>query len=113
MAQVAPVTITNLTQASDITRVLQPFLTQVYTAFRGQVTTQDNIRCSIVSVTFPSTANQNVQVSHGLNATPVGYLPIVLSGACSIYSGNSPVLGATFVNLKCNTASIVASVLFF
>lgn len=107
------VNISNLTTLSDLTRILNPFCGQVGKALQNGLNFTDNIRANTVAVTFPSIANQNIQVQHGLQVTPIGYVPIRLSAACSIYDGMSLVIGPTFVNLKCSVAGITASILFF
>jgi hypothetical protein len=113
MSKVTPVSIINLTQMSDLTRITQPFLTQVAQALGNGLNFQDNIKSSAVPVMFSAVANQNLQVAHGLGTTPIGYLAIQKSATCDIYNGNSLVLGASFVNLKCTVAGITATILFF
>jgi hypothetical protein len=97
----------------DLIRILNPFCGQVAQALQNGLNFTDNIRANFVVVSFPKTANQNVQIQHGLAATPIGYVPIRISAACSIYDGVSLVIGPTFVNLKCSVAGITATILFF
>lgn len=110
---ITPVNLSNITDLTALIRFLSPFCTQVGQAMNNQVTFQDNIRASTVSVSFPSAANQNIQIKHGLPVTPIGYIAIRLSGAASVYDGVSVVLGATFANLKCSSAGINATIMFF
>jgi hypothetical protein len=111
--KVNAIDISSLNNMTDLVRVLNPFCSQTGKALNNGLSFQDNIRSSVVPVSFPSTANQNLQVSHGLPATPIGYIAIRLSAACIIYDGFSLVLGATFANLKCSVAGITATILFF
>jgi hypothetical protein len=115
MANVSQVNISNLTQLADVTRFLQPFITQVSSAMGNQLTIADNFLMSIVGVTFPSTANKTLQIQHNLSVTPTGYIPVMLSGPCSIYNGLgvSLTLTSQFANLACSSTSIFASILFF
>jgi len=107
------INITNLSDLTDLIRFINPWLGQVTQAMSNGVTFQDNIRASIIKVTFPSTANQNLQVIHKLNATPVGYLPIRLSSAATVYDGVSPAVGSSVLNLKCTVASVNVTLLVF
>ena len=113
MAQVSPVEVTNLTSVNDLTRFLQPFISQVVSALNSGLTISDNFRAAIVGITFPASANTNIQVKHTLSSTPIGYLVIQSSVSGTVYNGNSPVLGSQFVNLKSSAASMFANVLFF
>ena len=114
MAIVSQVNISNLTQISDVTRILQPFLSQAFTAFNNGINFTDNIRATIVGVSF-SSANKNQIITHGLPVTPIGYFPIMLSGPGIIYNGLgvSLTLTSTIANLACSTTNIFASILFF
>ncbi len=113
MSKITPINIQNLTQLSDLTRFTQPFFTQTTTALNNGLTFQDNIRSSLIAVQFPSTANQNIQIAHNLNALPTGYIPVRLSAACNVYDGLSAVIGTTFLNLKCSIAGVTATILVF
>jgi len=112
VAKISPINITNLSSVQQLVQFINPFFGQLTTALNNGLSFQDNIRATTKVVYFP-TANQNVQVAHQLNATPIGYLAIRTSAACSIYDGISTVLGATYVNMKCNTSGITATILFF
>lgn len=112
MSQVSPVNISNLSNISDLVRFLSPFCGQVQSALTNGLTVADNFQANIVGVTFPSSANTNIQIKHGLSTTPVGYFVIRYSIAGSVYDGTTPVLGAQFVNLKSNTANLFAQILF-
>lgn len=105
--------VSNIDDFSEASRFLQQHMDQIQAAMQKSVSFQDNIQCSIVTVSFPSTINQNLPVAHKLSVTPIGYFPIRLSAACSIYDGVSLVLGATFANLKCSVAGVTATIAFF
>lgn len=107
------VDLSNLKDLPNVLRFLSPFCKNVSNALQNGLSFQDNIRSSIVPVKFSTTANQNIQILHGLNAQPIGYIPIQTSAACSIYNGNSLVMNATFINLKCSVAGITATILVF
>lgn len=111
--RVKDINISNLTDLDEVLRFLNPFCDQVSSALQNGLSFQDNIRASIVPVSFSTNANQNLVVTHKLSATPVGYIAIRQSRACNIYDGSSLVLGNTFANLKCDTAGVTATILFF
>lgn len=113
MSQVSPVNISNLTQLSDLTRFLAPFCNQVQSALSNGLTVNDNFQANVIGVTFSATPNTNQVINHGLANTPIGYLVIQSSVAGSVYNGVSLVLGPKVANLKCNTASMFAQILFF
>jgi len=72
--KINPLSLSNLTQMSDLTRFLQPFVTQVGQAINGNLTFKDNINSSTVVQYFGTT--MPISINHGLNTTPVGYLAI-------------------------------------
>ena len=113
MSKVNQINITNLTDVTTLVRILSPFLSQAQTAFQNGINFQDNFVATTVVVGFPSIANQNIQVAHGLATTPIGFLSILPRQACNVYAGSSTILGATFANLKCSVAGATCTILFF
>lgn len=113
MSQVSSVNISNVTALNDLTRFIQPFINQVGTALNNGLTVADNFRASVVQVSFPASANTNIQIKHNLPSTPIGYLVIQFGSAGIVYNGNSLVLSATFANLKCNLGGMTATLMFF
>jgi len=105
--------ISNLKSLEDLIRFLQPFIIQTIQAVNHGLTFADNMASSMVNVTFPATANQNLVVTHNLPVTPTGYLVIRRSAAGTIYDGISPVIGKQFINLKSNVANMTATLIFF
>lgn len=113
MSKVQNIDISNITSLNDLTRFLSPFMNQVFSALNSGLNFQDNFKASVVQVSFPASANQNLVVKHNLPSTPIGYIPIQFSAAANIYNGSSLVLGLTFANLKCSASGITATILFF
>ena len=109
--KINPINIQNLSTITDLVRFLNPFCQQISNALTSNLNFQDNFKANTVVVNFGSTISQ--QIAHNLNTTPIGYLPIRTSTAGIIYDGSSLVLGATFVNLRCNVAGTTATILFF
>lgn len=75
-------------KGDDVQRFVSAFLTQTQDAINGNLTFSENIKAKVVSVNFTS-ANNQVQVSHGLGQTPTGYILVGSSAAMSLYNGTS------------------------
>ena len=57
-------------------------------AINGGISFDENITCSTVEATF-TTANAEVQVSHGLNKVPTGWIVVSPTVAMQVYKGNN------------------------
>jgi hypothetical protein len=112
MAKISQINFQNISDLPTLTQYLSNFAQSVQGAINGNLTYVDNLVASLQTVTFPGTANTNVQIAHGLPKTPTMYLVGGLNAAGTVYNGTSPVFGATFANLQASTASLVATILF-
>lgn len=72
----------------DITRFVSQFTSQTADIINGNISFADNFKAQTLSVTF-SSANTDVQVSHGLKKVPTGYIIVGASSAMSVYDGSS------------------------
>jgi hypothetical protein len=70
----------------ELTRYLSIFGAAVLQAINGGLDFSTNFNGKIVSVTF-SSANNDTAVSHGLGRAPVGYIPVRLGAAMTLYDG--------------------------
>lgn len=69
---------------------------------------------NLVAVVFPSSANTDVTIEHGLSRTPTGYIPVAISAAGIIYSSpTSQAQPDLQLTLRSNTASLTATVWVF
>lgn len=84
----------------DQARYIGVFADQVKNAVNGNLTFSDNVRCAIREVAFTA-ANVDVQVNHGLNNIPTGYIQSSASAAMSIYDG-SAASDKTYIYLRSN-----------
>lgn len=72
------------------------------------------IKGQLLEVTFPSGANTDLRISHGLGRIPVGFIPVYLSAAGIVY--NSPTVAAApreEIILRANAASLSAKLWIF
>lgn len=68
----------------------------------------------LVEVTFPSSANTDLKIAHGLGRVPLGFFPVYLSAAGIVY--NSSTVAAApkdEIILKANTSSLVTKLWIF
>jgi hypothetical protein len=79
----------------------------------GNLSFQDNFNCSIIECTF-TLANVTYQFEHGLRRVPLGWIPISIDRAGSIYkdsaSGNNT---GEIIRLLSDSAGMVAKILVF
>jgi hypothetical protein len=69
-----------------------------------------NLDAQDIDVTFPSVADTEVEVPHGLERTPVGVVAFSLDRAGHVYDSRRGSWDATRLFLKCSTASAVTKV---
>lgn len=74
----------DLTQGIRFTSIA---LSRIVDMLNGNIGVTDNLDVAIISgVTF-SIINSEVTVAHGLDRTPVGFIPIIPSVAMNLYNG--------------------------
>lgn len=79
----------------------------------NQSTQSGNIDGQWITYVFPSTANTEVEIPHGLGRVPVGLFEAERDRACTLYSSNRSGWGKTVIYLKCSVASAVVKFLLF
>lgn len=95
---------------TDLARFVQIFCDNVSKVVNGKLTFSENVDCAIVKATFGS-ANANVTLNHTLNRAPIGYIPISLSAAMTIFSG-SVSASSTTLTLQSNLAGSATLLIF-
>lgn len=103
----------NLEQLKDDKEVLQYTSIQLksfYDILSSGIKFQDNVNCRVISATFTA-ANTDTVFNHGLGFTPLGYQPIGLTAAMSVYNG-TVAFNSTDITLK-SSAIGVATLLVF
>lgn len=83
---------------SELRIALGKVLQQISFAINGNLDPATNLKVDTQDVTF-SSANSDTQVRHSLGRTPVGYWPVSLSAAMTIYDG-TVARNANFITLK-------------
>lgn len=82
------VSLSNLTTFEDLRKWSDFSLDQIFDVLNGKVAFSDNIDANSVTASF-SAAATDVQVAHGLNRGPIGYIVIRRSAAITIYDGSA------------------------
>lgn len=90
--------------------ILARFFEQLVGTVNGNLDLTENIRAKAVEFTF-NAANAERPINHGLGRTPVGYILIKASAACSLYDGTTESTSKV-AYLKCSAATTV-TILFF
>lgn len=86
----------------EVMRLITIYAEQVAQTINGKLDFASNLNGKALSVTF-SSANANVQVSHGLNRVPIGYIVTSLSASMVVYDGTSANTVST-LNLRASAA---------
>lgn len=86
------------------------FLKDVYTILLKNVSFADNIKGSIISVTF-STSNEDVAVRHGLDFVPQNFIVIGKDSAFHVYDGQQSST-KTYIYLRASAAGSARVFLF-
>jgi hypothetical protein len=77
----------------------------------GGISFDDNVDCVFVSYTTNAAPNTQDSVAHTLGKIPIGFIVISLDKAGIIYK--SAAYTATNLLLKCNVASVAATLIVF
>lgn len=101
---------TDLTQDSEKFRYIQLFCQSVQQTVNGNLDFKKNLRVKFKSVVF-TTADTNVEVTHGLGFIPNGYIVIGLNNNMIIYDGSTPSTTQT-ITLKSDNDG-TAQIMFF
>lgn len=86
----------------EVMRLITIWAEQVAQTVNGKLDLASNFNGVQLSVAF-SAANTNVQISHGLNRAPIGYIVTKLSASMIVYDGTSANTGTT-LNLRSSAA---------
>ncbi len=72
-----------------------------------------NVDGQYVTVLFPSVANTEVEIPHGLGRVVVGYAPVRKDRACDVYDSNSGSWNESRCLLKSTVANATVRLLLF
>lgn len=112
MAKLPTLDFSNLSGVSLIQKYLSQFSSNVLSLVNGRLTFGDNLLSKTVISNFTLSAT-NTTINHGLGVVPTGYLVARISAAAKIYDGNPLTAGPTFINLRCDTAGVTSTLVFF
>lgn len=70
-----------------------------------------NLDGQYVEITFPSGADTEMRVPHGLGRLPIAYFVARKDRACDVYDGSDNTWGVEYLYLKCDTANAVVRLL--
>ncbi len=71
----------------------------------GNGTTPENMWCVFATITTPTSADTSFTIAHTLGKVPIGFIPIKMDRACSLYTSPASAWTSSNICLKCNTAS--------
>lgn len=74
-----------------------------------QASQSGNVDGQLISVAFPTPADTEIEVPHGLDRIPIALIPLLPDRACSVYGSNIGSWTKTRMLLKCNVASASVS----
>lgn len=96
----------DMTGFDQLQRQLQSVLRELYLT--------PIINGNLIEFTFPSSANTDAKVNHGLGRAAIGYFPVSLSAAATIYlSSTVNQNDQNEIILKCNASSTVTKLWIF
>ena len=72
-----------------------------------------NLNAQILEFVSHGTPDTQMAIDHGLKRVPVGYIPIRKTAASILYDANIGGWGKETIYLKCDTASVLYSILLF
>lgn len=68
----------------------------------------------LIDVTFPAAANTDLKIQHSLGRVPVGFIPVYLSAAGTVYNSATTVGSPSQeIILKCSAAGLVSKLWIF
>lgn len=85
-------------------------ISEIVSTCNGGLEFDKNIMSQTVTVTFPSSANSEIAISHSLNKEISDYIICKKSVACDVYDGVSASTKRT-VYLKCSVANAVVKII--
>lgn len=105
-----PLDFSNVEELKDFIRYVSPALKDIIALVNGNLAFGENIKTSRVSATFDS-ANSTVAVSHGLNATPNGYIVVKANAGITVFDGSNA-NNATTLYVQATGAGTVGLLVF-
>ena len=102
--------ISQVTDLDSLRRYIAISFQTIQTALGNELSFSDNINCKIISVQFGA-PNSDVTVAHLLGRPPIGYIPIRLSAAMTLFDGTKNPTSSN-ITLQ-SSAEGNAQVLFF
>lgn len=102
--------VSNLTTWESLRDYTSILLGSIVDLVSGNLSFQDNHKCSIIDYTFAA-ANTQYAITHGLGFAPSGYFLIGSSAATTLYNGGSTWTDK-HIYLKASVATTVKIVIF-
>ena len=108
-------------QVAGVVTYLAGLFKNIVTAINGrlslgnaaQSSQSGNIDGQWITYVFPSSANTEVEIPHGLGRVPVGFFVGEKDKACDVYTSNRSGWGKERIYLKCDTATATVNMLVF
>jgi hypothetical protein len=100
-------------EVGELARFTSAQFKAIMDAINGNLNFSDNLKCVILTILTPATAQLTFQVNHGLGFVPTGFMIVDRTSNMNVWRDKNSTTDKEMISLKCDLASVAATLIIF